>query len=77
MALSSSAFEGAVWALAVVYVAVFLWSMWKLAVFSSVSWAWTGQKTIHACTALAAAGAHSAELSPMGSVRPALGAPFF
>lgn len=43
--------------LASLYCAMFVWSSWKLLVFTSISWTWTGQKTIHLCTAAAAAGA--------------------
>lgn len=40
--------------LAGIYVALAVWSLWKLAVFASVSWPWTGQKSIHLFAFLAA-----------------------
>jgi Protein of unknown function (DUF1084) len=40
--------------LASVYALLAFWCIWKLAVFSSVSWPWTGQKSLHAFAAVAA-----------------------
>ncbi len=63
---SSRAFMIACYSLAALYCTMFVWSAWKLLVFSSISWTWTGQKTIHACIAASAGGACAANLSAIG-----------
>ena len=53
---TNDGFHGACYGLAAIYFLMLVWCLWKLAIFSSISRTWTGQKTIHACTAGAAGG---------------------